>query len=117
MKWTIHIEGGPRRVNHAAVCIDDKIYSFGGYCSTEEYKDWDPIPVHVLDTNTLRWSAVAYKDNEVKPFQRYGHTTVAYKNIVSMKYCVILYDVQFIRLRHSINVSYLLKANSITQIF
>ncbi|KAG7306015.1 hypothetical protein JYU34_008586 [Plutella xylostella] len=84
MKWTIHIEGGPRRVNHAAVCIDDKIYSFGGYCSTEEYKDWDPIPVHVLDTNTLRWSAVAYKDNEVKPFQRYGHTTVAYKNIVYM---------------------------------
>ena len=21
MEWTIHIDGGPRRVNHAAVCV------------------------------------------------------------------------------------------------
>ncbi|KAJ0175456.1 hypothetical protein K1T71_008615 [Dendrolimus kikuchii] len=78
MRWTVHIEGGPMRVNHAAVCIGDKIFSFGGYWSSEEYKDWEPIPVHVLDTSTLRWSPVNYKKNDVVPYQRYGHTTVAY---------------------------------------
>lgn len=83
MRWTVHIEGGPMRVNHAAVCIGNKIYSFGGYYSSEEYKDWEPIPVHVLDTTTLRWSAVNYKKNDVVPFQRYGHTAVAYGRKVS----------------------------------
>lgn len=79
MRWTVHIEGGPMRVNHAAVCIGHKIYSFGGYCSTEDYKDWEPIPVHVLDTRTLRWALVSYKDDGIGiPFQRYGHTAVAY---------------------------------------
>lgn len=78
MRWTIHLEGGPRRVNHAAVCIKNKIYSFGGYCSSDEYKDWEAIPVHVLNTATLRWSAVVYQRSELVPFQRYGHTTVAY---------------------------------------
>ncbi|XP_026751898.1 kelch domain-containing protein 3 [Galleria mellonella] len=84
MRWTVHIEGGPMRVNHAAVCIGDKIYSFGGYCSSEEYKDWEPIPVHVLDTTTLRWAPVNYKKNNLVPFQRYGHTTVAYGHRVFM---------------------------------
>uniref|UniRef100_A0A2A4K149 Kelch domain-containing protein 3 n=1 Tax=Heliothis virescens TaxID=7102 RepID=A0A2A4K149_HELVI len=84
MRWTVHIEGGPMRVNHAAVCIGEKIYSFGGYCSTEEYKDWEPIPVHVLDTNSLRWAPVNYKKTDVAPFQRYGHTTVAYGDKVFM---------------------------------
>lgn len=85
MHWTVHIEGGPRRVNHAAVCIENKIYSFGGYCSTEEYRDWAPIPIHVLDTTTLRWAPVNYKHNTVVPFQRYGHTTVAYGHKVGSK--------------------------------
>ncbi|CAH2231027.1 jg3469 [Pararge aegeria aegeria] len=87
MKWTVHIEGGPRRVNHAAVCIGDLIYSFGGYCSTEEYKDWDPIPVHVLNTNSLRWKSVSCtkRDKGIPlPFQRYGHTAVAYGDKVYM---------------------------------
>ncbi|XP_063822675.1 kelch domain-containing protein 3 [Ostrinia nubilalis] len=84
MRWTVHLDGGPMRVNHAAVCIDNKIYSFGGYYSSEEYKDWEPIPVHVLNTATLRWSAVNYKKNDVVPFQRYGHTTVAYGDKVYM---------------------------------
>ncbi|KAI5636144.1 kelch motif domain-containing protein [Phthorimaea operculella] len=84
MKWTVHLEGGPRRVNHAAVLVGDKIYSFGGYCSTEEYRDWAPIPVHVLDTNTLRWAPVNYKNTLVIPFQRYGHTAVAYGHKVYM---------------------------------
>lgn len=83
MKWTAHVEGGPMRVNHAAVCIGDKIYSFGGYCSTEEYKDWEAIPVHVLDTTSLRWVAVNFKKSDMVPFQRYGHTTVAYGDKVS----------------------------------
>lgn len=37
MYWLAHLEGGPRRVNHTAVAIGDYIYSFGGYCSNEEY--------------------------------------------------------------------------------
>lgn len=86
MKWTVHIEGGPRRVNHAAVNIDNKIYSFGGYCSTEQYTDWAPIPVHILDTISLRWSPINYKRSAMSrgvPFQRYGHSAVAYGHLVS----------------------------------
>ncbi|XP_072939267.1 kelch domain-containing protein 3 [Epargyreus clarus] len=84
MRWTVHLEGGPRRVNHAAVCIRDKIYSFGGYCSTDEYKDWEAIPVHVLNTSTLRWSPVVYKRTDIIPFQRYGHSAVSYGDKVYM---------------------------------
>ena len=47
------LEGGPRRVNHAAVAIGDKIYSFGGYCTGEDYETTRPIDVHVFDTITL----------------------------------------------------------------
>ena len=32
MLWSVHLEGGPRRVNHAAAAVGDRIYSFGGYC-------------------------------------------------------------------------------------
>lgn len=49
MRWTIHLEGGPKRVNHAAVAIGKKIYSFGGYCS-HELNTTNLIDVHVLDT-------------------------------------------------------------------
>lgn len=67
------------RVNHAAVLIGDQIYSFGGYCSTDDYKDWQPIPVHVLNTNTMRWTNLDYKvDGDTVPFERYGHSAVAY---------------------------------------
>lgn len=50
MRWTIHLEGGPRRVNHAAVAIGKRIYSFGGYCS-DELNPKEPIDVHVLNTS------------------------------------------------------------------
>ena len=50
-KWTVHLEGGPRRVNHAAVPIDDKIFSFGGYCTGEDYETRLPMDIHVLDTS------------------------------------------------------------------
>ena len=54
MKWTVHIDGGPRRVNHAAVCVGDRIFSFGGYCTGDNYKDTMPIDIFVLDTRTYR---------------------------------------------------------------
>jgi len=50
-RWTVHLEGGPRRVNHAAVSVNDKIFSFGGYCTGEDYETKLPIDVHVLDTS------------------------------------------------------------------
>lgn len=50
MYWTTHLSGGPQRVNHAAVIVGDTIYSFGGYCSGENYREERPIDVHILNT-------------------------------------------------------------------
>lgn len=97
MKWTVHIDGGPRRVNHAAVCVGDRIFSFGGYCTGDNYKDTMPIDIFVLDTRTYRWVEVP-KPNPLDaeesesssndlmeldeidnwPYQRYGHTVSAH---------------------------------------
>ena len=66
---------GPRRVNHASVSIGEYIYSFGGYCSFENYRVSRPIDIHVLNTNTLRWSLLPLKKDQKYPqvpFQRYG---------------------------------------------
>lgn len=52
-RWTVHLEGGPRRVNHAAVSIGDYIFSFGGYCTGENFEVVRPIDVHVLNTSML----------------------------------------------------------------
>ena len=49
-RWTIQLEGGPRRVNHAAVVANDRIYTFGGYCTGEDYETTRPMDVHVLNT-------------------------------------------------------------------
>ena len=49
-RWTVHLDGGPRRVNHAAVLIGCRIYSFGGYCTGENFEIVRPIDVHVLNT-------------------------------------------------------------------
>uniref|UniRef100_A0A131Y4P2 Kelch domain-containing protein 3 n=1 Tax=Ixodes ricinus TaxID=34613 RepID=A0A131Y4P2_IXORI len=77
--WTVRLEGGPRRVNHAAVAIHGRVYSFGGYCTGEDYNTRKPIDVHVLNTVSLRWTLVPCQPNlEDVPFQRYGHTVVAY---------------------------------------
>ena len=83
MYWTVHLEGGPRRVNHAAVVVEDKIYSFGGYCTGDSYRRRRPMDVHVLNTCNFRWSALPVpKQNDPQsscvPYQRYGHTAVAY---------------------------------------
>lgn len=70
---------GPRRVNHASVAIDDFIYSFGGYCSGEDYRSSRPMDVHVLNTSDLRWKLLPI-DKDLKypkvPFQRYGKKAI-----------------------------------------
>ena len=57
-EWTVHLEGGPRRVNHAAIAVGDKIFSFGGYCYGEEYDIRRPMDVHVLCTGQLHHCTV-----------------------------------------------------------
>ncbi|XP_041352699.1 kelch domain-containing protein 3-like [Gigantopelta aegis] len=81
-RWTVHLEGGPKRVNHAAVAIGDKIFSFGGYCTGEDYKTTRPMDVYVLDTISLRWRVLpivpaSHPDYPCIPYQRYSHTAVA----------------------------------------
>lgn len=49
-RWTVHLEGGPRRVNHAAVAVGHRVFSFGGYCSEEDYETLRQIDVHVFNT-------------------------------------------------------------------
>lgn len=53
LRWTVHLEGGPRRVNHAAVAVGHKVYSFGGYCSGEDYETLRQIDVHVFNTGEV----------------------------------------------------------------
>lgn len=106
MYWTTHLTGGPRRVNHTAVAVDDFIYSFGGFCTDLDYRTYTCIDVHVLNVKTLRWFCIPPKkdENEVEleypevPFRRYGHTAVAYKQNIYLWggrnddiYCNILF--------------------------
>jgi N-acetylneuraminic acid mutarotase len=82
MRWSVHVEGGPRRVNHASVSIGDKIFSFGGFCTGDNYKEKKPIDVFVLNTFTYRWTHLKNQnssDKDVWPFQRYGHTVASYE--------------------------------------
>ncbi|XP_034652342.1 kelch domain-containing protein 3 [Drosophila subobscura] len=87
MLWTVHLDGGPQRVNHAAVGVGDLIYSFGGYCTGYDYRFNEQIDVHVLNAHTMRWTLVPQQNDDegiplkypLVPFQRYGHTVVAYK--------------------------------------
>lgn len=100
MLWTMRIDGGPYRVNHAAVAIRDNIYSFGGYRTGEDYQNCRPIDIHVFNTIALKWSPLFSStiDNTEIPFQRYGHTVVAYQDIAylwggrnDIRACNILY--------------------------
>lgn len=52
-RWTVHLEGGPRRVNHAAVAVGHRVYSFGGYCSGEDYETLRQIDVHIFNAGKL----------------------------------------------------------------
>ena len=61
LRWTVHLEGGPRRVNHAAVAVGHRVYSFGGYCSGEDYETLRQIDVHVFNSGEwLRASCKSY---------------------------------------------------------
>ncbi|XP_059161103.1 kelch domain-containing protein 3-like [Physella acuta] len=84
LTWTIRLEGGPKRVNHAAVTIGKRIFSFGGYCTGEDYEKTRPMDVHVLNTVTLRWTLLPLPTNDEDlrntPYQRYGHTAVEYED-------------------------------------
>ncbi|XP_042222819.1 kelch domain-containing protein 3-like [Homarus americanus] len=83
MLWTVELEGGPQRVNHAAVPVGEKIYSFGGYCTGENYRTIRNMDVHILDTVTYRWKAIEIRqERKCVPFQRYGHTAVAFGHLV-----------------------------------
>lgn len=82
MHWTVKLDGGPRRVNHAAIAVGEKIYSFGGYCTGEDSFRTRPMDVHVLNTANYRWSLLPLNERSNAsnvPFQRYGHTAVTYK--------------------------------------
>lgn len=63
-------------MNHASVSIGDFIYSFGGYCSGEDYRLSRPMDVHVLNTETMRWHQLTTKEKKYPnvPFQRYGES-------------------------------------------
>lgn len=37
------------QVNHAAVAVNNKIFSFGGYCTGDDYKVVRPMDIHVLN--------------------------------------------------------------------
>ncbi|KAF6029296.1 hypothetical protein EB796_012396 [Bugula neritina] len=83
--WTAHIEGGPKRVNHAAVCIDGYIYSFGGYCTGDDFGVRQDIDIHVYNTASYKWDKIEYAGNKDEiPYQRYGHTAVGFG-----QYCII----------------------------
>lgn len=50
LHWIQQVEGGPRRVNHAAISVRDRfIFSFGGYCTGEDYFTIDKLDVHIFD--------------------------------------------------------------------
>uniref|UniRef100_A0A671KM52 Kelch domain containing 3 n=1 Tax=Sinocyclocheilus anshuiensis TaxID=1608454 RepID=A0A671KM52_9TELE len=88
LRWTVHLEGGPRRVNHAAVAVGHKVYSFGGYCSGEDYETLRQIDVHVFNTVSLRWTKLppvrtgGREHAREVPYMRYGHTAVLVEETV-----------------------------------
>ncbi|XP_069811658.1 kelch domain-containing protein 3 isoform X2 [Dendropsophus ebraccatus] len=70
--WTVHLEGGPRRVNHAAVAVGHRVFSFGGYCSGEDYETLRQIDVHVFNAGTEKWWTPAVSGHI--PGARDGHS-------------------------------------------
>ncbi|XP_036763158.2 kelch domain-containing protein 3 isoform X5 [Manis pentadactyla] len=82
LRWTVHLEGGPRRVNHAAVAVGHRVFSFGGYCSGEDYETLRQIDVHIFNAVSLRWTKLPPVRPAIRgqapvvPYMRYGHSTV-----------------------------------------
>lgn len=83
-RWTVHLEGGPRRVNHAAVAVGHRVFSFGGYCSEEDYETLRQIDVHVFNAVSLRWRKLppVIGGQSKVPYMRYGHTAVLIDDII-----------------------------------
>ncbi|XP_018023900.1 kelch domain-containing protein 3 [Hyalella azteca] len=78
MEWSLMLHRAPKRVNHAAVVVDDCIYSFGGYVSNHDFSDRTiPIEIFVLNTRTYKWQTLIV-DSKNAPYRRYGHTVVAH---------------------------------------
>lgn len=40
-------------MNHAAVAVGHRVYSFGGYCSGEDYETLRQIDVHIFNAGKL----------------------------------------------------------------
>ncbi|XP_071832428.1 kelch domain-containing protein 3-like isoform X2 [Apostichopus japonicus] len=82
--WTNHLDGGPRRVNHAATSVGDFIFTFGGYCSGGDYASERPIDGFAFNTNSLRWTTLPpyMEDTEAvlrhTPYMRYGHSVITH---------------------------------------
>ncbi|XP_028417553.1 kelch domain-containing protein 3-like isoform X1 [Dendronephthya gigantea] len=80
MQWTLEAEDGPRRVNHAAVSVQDRyVFSFGGFYSGDEYSSLEKMDVHIFDLDLLKWTklktpTIEDDDYDFVPFMRYGHT-------------------------------------------
>ncbi|KAM4772013.1 kelch domain-containing protein 3 isoform 1-T2 [Rhinophrynus dorsalis] len=83
-RWTVHLEGGPRRVNHAAVAVGHRVFSFGGYCSGEDYESLRQIDVHVFNAVSLRWRKLPPTCGSLSsvPYMRYGHTAVLIDDVI-----------------------------------
>nr|CAB3259308.1 kelch domain-containing protein 3 [Phallusia mammillata] len=86
-RWTVSLEGGPRRVNHSSALIGHRIFMFGGYCMGVNYEVISLIDVHVFNTYTYRWARIPTEKTTFEniahvPYMRYGHASVAIDNKV-----------------------------------
>ena len=77
--WTVKPEGGHKRWVHAAVAVDDKIYSFGGRSSVTGDLPPGRMDISMLDTVSFQWQVIQTTDSDPKaiPFQRVAHSAVA----------------------------------------
>ncbi|XP_031570757.1 kelch domain-containing protein 3-like [Actinia tenebrosa] len=87
LHWIQQVEGGPRRVNHAAISVRDRfIFSFGGYCTGEDYFIIDKLDVHIFDIVTCRWTKFPTPSRtdeqyDCVPYMRYGHSAAVINDV------------------------------------
>ncbi|GFU60575.1 kelch domain-containing protein 3 [Nephila pilipes] len=93
MYWTLNIQAnGPQRANHAAVAIGDNIYTLGGYCKGGNIYTFSGfcrggklaqlIDVFCFNTIVLKWYKIEYQKTSESPKACYGHSVVAYNNLI-----------------------------------
>ena len=97
-RWTLHLNRGTKRSFDAAVAVEHKLYSFGGYY---DLNDSDQIAVHVFNTVSLRWiqlPPVTTGREELHPEVPSNcvlHTAVLIEDIVYIwggdSYCNVIY--------------------------